>query len=360
MSEKKISANELEEVQDILKVKRQRVRKEQYQSGISEARSARQESIGVKSKSAGTQRRGGTASPIMNQSAKSRRMRQKETPTELEELHRGEGKRSFRIKKRKKSGFKIFLRNALICIILYAIIMPTSYLLFRRSLKTAATVEKSNIVYQIGDDSNIFLRKTLSYDSVISDDTVYLNMSELASYCEMMITGDSEQLRFIVRDGSNENVGFVIGSDEVKINNVSARLSAPTFVKDGSLYVPMEFVNLYVIGVKATYDTEKSRLTVAKDPDAGAVSFALKAPTPTEAISWDSLSYDLRELIMNGNRTDNGSSGAESVTDIDNKTVTGDGQQGSGSQQGDQQGQQGGQQGDQQSGQEGSQQESQQ
>lgn len=87
----------------------------------------------------------------------------------------------------------------------------------------------------------------------ISDnDTVYVNFSSLADYCGFYVSGDDSSLRFILpaADGT-EDSQFTAHADSnaIDLNGTTVHLSAPAVLAEGNLYLPIEFLDLYVQGI---------------------------------------------------------------------------------------------------------------
>ena len=299
---------------EMLEVKRKRIRKEQYRSdsassgsqskrgaqgGDMQSRENRTSTGYSRGGQAGQsgQSRSGSGS-FSEHSTKNRRLRKQATPKELENLHRYNNSKSFRIKKARKNAFALFLRRALICLIFYAIMLSSSFLLFKSTLSADNTPATSDYIYQVGSDSNIYSRKYLPWDKVRVGETMYLNMTEIAKYCSMTVTGDSTQLRFITRDGSGEHVSFMIDSEIAYVNNVEVRMTGASFMSEDELYVPMSFVSGYMLGINVSYDSTKNKITVQNDPGTDKISFSLKDPVGTDPIDWDSIGYEIRDQIL--------------------------------------------------------------
>lgn len=298
---------------ELLEIKRKRIRKQQYRSGVSDTynssfdgKAKRRASDNaeeyfennVRQADKGSFASKGESSPFSEHSTKNRRLRKQATPNELEELRRYNNSKSFYIKKKRKNAFSRFLRRTVICLILYVIMLSSSFLIFKSTLAADNTAETSDYIYQLGSDSNIYSRKYLAWNKVRVGDIMYLNMTEIAKYCSMTVTGDSTQLRFITRDGSGEHVSFVIDSEIAYVNNVVVRMTGTCYMSDDSLYVPMSFISDYMLGIDVSYDETKNKITIKDDPDTDTISFSLKDPVRTEAIDWDSIGYEIRDQIL--------------------------------------------------------------
>lgn len=92
------------------------------------------------------------------------------------------------------------------------------------------------------------------------EQSVYMNFSALAEYCGFYVSGDGTRLRYILpsQDGS-EDSQFVVcaGSNQVDLNGTAVHLSAPAVIDGGDLYMPIEFVDLYIQGITLSVDEKE-------------------------------------------------------------------------------------------------------
>ena len=94
---------------------------------------------------------------------------------------------------------------------------------------------------QTGSEYDLVSVKTVKGDTLFRNGTYYINITEIASYCEFTTTGDITQLRFISKGKSNYNVRFKIVDAVIYVNGVQVRLQAPVIGSGENIYVPVEF-----------------------------------------------------------------------------------------------------------------------
>lgn len=237
---------------------------------------------------------------LHDQATAARRQRQSSAPADFEKLRRVNKRRQFKIKKKRRKRIRMFIRRATAVLAAYFLLFTLSALILYANMNTYSVEEAFDYVYQTGIDIDPARHSaSVSRKTVNMNDTRYINFSALADLCEMTVTGDSEQLRYIALNG--EIVEFTLGSSLVYLNDVATRLNEVVVYKDGVLYVPMEFAQRYMLGVTATYNDETHRITVGRNGTFdvkgnfiyGNVSFIIKPQTPCSNIPLESLPYNI-------------------------------------------------------------------
>lgn len=118
-------------------------------------------------------------------------------------------------------------------------------------------------VYRVGMDSTKTANlKKLYYDigELDGTDVLYVNFSALLKYCEFYESGDGEEFRYILpSDGSQ----FIVtdGSRKVDVNGNILYMNAPAIFKDGSLYLPLDFIDRCIEGITVTVSTKQVKVT---------------------------------------------------------------------------------------------------
>ena len=187
----------------------------------------------------------------------------------------------------------------------YAILMPISLLLVSLWLPHHTTPETKNYIYQLGPDTNTYIRKVCSWDTVRRDKTFYVDMTGLAAYCEMSTTGDDAKRRFIVRE-TGDTVEFIMGQSIAYINSLPERTGGDAYLRDGKVYVPMDFISRCFLGVTVSLDTEKNKITIIRETDEKdnylTVSFPYRITETIDPIRFTELDVDIQNQIAEQNR----------------------------------------------------------
>lgn len=250
-------------------------------------------------------KRARTQTPANRRAARARRRidpRQVEIQRKRKEAHK------FYMRKRRRNAFRVFLGRFVIFLAMFALIFSSAVGVI---LLRYYSYEKPDgeILYQIGADGEVDTTShTLKRSSIMIDDTLYINITEIALLCEFTTTGDLDEIRLISKNESNDNVKLTLDSPVVVINGNPVRLSAPVFRSGEAIYVPYEFFTSYVTGISVTYDEEKSKVTIVREqigmtetklnkpsePIYADICFTLKYAPITDNIPEDSLDPDIR------------------------------------------------------------------
>ncbi|MGM9625292.1 MAG: stalk domain-containing protein, partial [Eubacteriales bacterium] len=153
---------------------------------------------------------------------------------------------------------KVFFGRLFVFLLMFCTLLAVSVGLFYANLVRYEHNSRRNFTYVVGNSST-----TVSYDKMVQHGTLFVNMTPIVEMCEMAVTGDTAELRYITRD-AKEHVQFIVGSTQVFINGVEERLTAAPYLDGEDLYVPYDFFNSYVSGISVLYDSEKNTVTVEK------------------------------------------------------------------------------------------------
>lgn len=150
---------------------------------------------------------------------------------------------------------KVFFGRLFVFLLMFCTLLAVSIGLFYANLVRYEHNSRRNFTYVVGSSST-----TVSYDKMMQHGTLFVNMTPIVEMCEMAVTGDTAELRYITRD-AKEHVQFIVGSTQVFINGVEERLTAAPYLDGEDLYIPYEFFNSYVSGISVLYDSEKNTVT---------------------------------------------------------------------------------------------------
>ncbi|MBP3918900.1 MAG: D-alanyl-D-alanine carboxypeptidase family protein [Clostridia bacterium] len=191
---------------------------------------------------------------------KRNRREEKYTLTEEEREIREQMKkeeREFRARKRARRT-KVFFGRFVIFLAMFVSLFVICVGLFYANLVQYEHSARQNFTYIVGGT-----RSTVAYEKMQRNGNLYVNMTPIVNLCEMAVTGDTQELRFITRD-AKEHVQFIVGSTQVFINGVEKRLTCAPYMDGEDLYVPYDFFQSYVSGISVLYDQEKQTVTAQK------------------------------------------------------------------------------------------------
>lgn len=259
-----------------------------------------------------TQRPAGLKDNLRSQTPLNRKLRQQTAPSEPGTERRTSTPQYFKVKqsdKRARSsakkGMPFSLRVTILALIAYAVILPITILLFSVMLPRAAVSDGKDVVYQLGTNKNVISRKIYSSSSIKRNGIYYVDMDSIASYCNLTVTGNSERMRYVVRE-SGEAVEFLIGQSIAYINGVSERTGGDAYVSSGKVYVPLEFAKRCFVGIDIALDLKNSKITIIRQTDANgealALSFPYKLPNTMESINFGELDAEIQNDIIMQNQ----------------------------------------------------------
>ena len=204
-------------------------------------------------------RRRKLASQRRKQAEKMRRHDERFELTEEERAIRAQMKkeeREYHARQRARKA-KIYFGRFLLFCGMFVVLLGISVGLFYLNLIQYETAARRNFNYKVGDSSAV----SVEYDKMMRGGDLYVNLMPIIEMCEMAVTGDTAELRYISRN-AEEHVQFIVGSTQVFINGVEERLTSAPYLDGEDLYVPADFFSSFVTGISVLYDQEKQTVKV--------------------------------------------------------------------------------------------------
>ncbi len=174
-----------------------------------------------------------------------------------------------------KNRLRIFFNRFILFAFMFLLVFLTWIVLFFINLLNNGSPDSGVYTYQTGSIYDVVDVKTVKGNLVFRNGTYYINVTDIASYCEFTTTGDVSQIRFISKSPGNDNVRFKIGESIIYVNGICARLSVPIIGEGDSIYVPVEFFYKYAIGISVIIDEEKRQIIISRtfdDPTSTVIS----------------------------------------------------------------------------------------
>lgn len=183
--------------------------------------------------------------------------------TEEERAIRAQMKREERQYRQRQRAHraKVYFGRFLLFLVMFFGLLGISVGLFYVNLVKYEIAARKDFSYKVGQAS----AQTVDYDSMMRGGHLYVPLTPIIELCEMAVTGDTVELRYISRD-AEEHVKFIVGSTQVFINGVEERISAAPYLDGEDLYIPYDFFSSYVSGISVLYDREKQAVTVEQIP----------------------------------------------------------------------------------------------
>ncbi len=211
---------------------------------------------------------GRSVSAEQARAAAARRAAAQEKRRQEEDARKEEKKKALLARRQAVMGYF----GAFICILFIICGIALSVFLLELTSHDKTEPLPDKITYYTGEN-----KVTLPYSSVYVDGKYFVDLSGIASYAGIYISGDSDNMIFSTPSG--EKLAFDTDSADVLVNGVSISMDAPCFLRDGSLWVSAVFADRYISGVSVSVSEDKKTLTVAIEENC---SFLLKNESPLE------------------------------------------------------------------------------
>ncbi len=185
--------------------------------------------------------------------------RVKLTAEQIEINHINRRREKYYLQKRRKNAIRVFISRAALFLLVFAIMFALTAGVFYLNLTSNDSESAARYSYTIGDK-----KYSLSYDDAVREGRVYVNFNDIAELCDLAITGDADDMKFIVKGDETETIRFVGGSRAVFVNGFEARLGSNSYVEGENIFVPVDFVSAYLKGIDIELDERAHKVTVSK------------------------------------------------------------------------------------------------
>ena len=180
-----------------------------------------------------------------------RRLAAQEARRQLEEQLKQEKKM-----KRQRQR-KLFYGRAVVCLIVFAILAVITAVLAVIHFNSAPDAPPSKITYIFGGEE---IRKVAEAQA-FRNGKMYVCFNDVADYLGLSVTGDTEKMKFVFTDesddtetgsagsGHEESVTFTMDSRTVIINDQTVILPADSYMFGEKVWVSIEFIEEYMSGL---------------------------------------------------------------------------------------------------------------
>ncbi len=170
--------------------------------------------------------------------------------------------RIYREQREKKKKRQRLAFTLLVTVLVLAILGAGIWFLVR-FLRSRAP---ERVRYEIGTKTYAVLR-----ESVTEKGLLYVNFSDVAAYLALVPVGDTGSVRYLLPTGTGDSAGtgtesgvrLTADSRECVINGETVEIPTSVRVKDGSYWVPCDFVQAHMTGVSLTV-TGRNRVSVQR------------------------------------------------------------------------------------------------
>lgn len=112
--------------------------------------------------------------------------------------------------------------------------------------------DSGTIEYRYGEGTRRDITADVPRAAFCPGGVPYVNFASLAEACDFSVSGDENEIRYIIRtqDSACDTVIFYYGSCEISVNGTYYMLSSPVKKQGGWVLVPAEFVTTCMKGVE--------------------------------------------------------------------------------------------------------------
>lgn len=185
------------------------------------------------------------------------------------------------VKERKREKRRLTLVILLIFLTFYIVLslaLTAIFAIYYKSGSKSHTLYSLTTVRYVQKTNGSYKRTILStVDSDVANREygLYIPFDDLNRMCDFSVAGNDDKLTVIVR-GTDEYIEFFANSSFVYVNENPVRLSIPVLVGKSGYYIPMEFVEEYIVDLEVGYDEDDETCTVAIYEKKGPIGFKLK------------------------------------------------------------------------------------
>gem|GEM_PF-1027452 len=97
------------------------------------------------------------------------------------------------------------------------------------------------VIYAGGGETSKTINITMPHETGFANNVHYFPINQIMDFLDFNLAGDTSEPSFI-RKSPNEDIKLEIGSNIVYINGAKNHLTAPSFIADNNIYVPLDFI----------------------------------------------------------------------------------------------------------------------
>jgi len=101
---------------------------------------------------------------------------------------------------------------------------------------------------------------TLSYDDIVIEDVLCMDMTYIADLCAMTVSGDADGRKYTLSNA--EYIRFENGSDSAIVNGEYIQIGGFAKVVDDKCLVPYDFISKVITGLTFSYDAEENIIKI--------------------------------------------------------------------------------------------------
>ncbi|MBQ3182539.1 MAG: hypothetical protein IJB57_02615 [Clostridia bacterium] len=215
-----------------------------------------------------------TQTPAYRQEAKTKKKVSGSVKNIEIKTHKKSANHSFRVKKKQQRTTKLLLSRLILFFIIFIIMFSVVAGLFSMSLRSGKGTQGKEYTLQLGADLPEDKTEVAEKDKPVYMEipkscatrygNLYIPVSALSDLCELTVTGTLSDLRYLPRESEGHSMRFIVDSDIAYVNGAKIRMISPSFIHEGKLYIPLDFMQKYSNGLSIETDEGNRKITVSK------------------------------------------------------------------------------------------------
>lgn len=154
----------------------------------------------------------------------------------------------------------------------------------------------SNVTYKFSLNENSETdskERKYTLSDVRKNGIYYVSLDDISELLSLRYIGNYDEITLSGTDGG-EYVTFTKSSQNCRINGILCKMSAPSYVKDGEVYVPIDIFEQYYSGISLELDEEKMIYGISFDKNSSTQEFTVKSISAIEGLFQNSVEAEDR------------------------------------------------------------------
>lgn len=173
-------------------------------------------------------------------------------------------KQKFYVKKKNKGMRRLFIIGFIIFALVFSLLFGTIAGFVALRLHAGRAPRSEAYYLQIGekpedDFSNV---TELSKDVTTRNGKLYIPVMSLFDLCSLTVAGTNDDLRYTVRTSEGQSMRFIVDTNIAYVNDVAVRMDSPSFINNGKLHIPIDFLSEYSEGLVIDIDEDENYITI--------------------------------------------------------------------------------------------------
>ena len=173
----------------------------------------------------------------------------------------------YKINNKKKGVSRVAMAYTVWFVAIFLLVSLICVLAFHINLTWVRSAEYSSIKLKIclQHEEETTKGSYINVDSYYRDGIMYVNMTDIATKFDFLMTGDKEELRFITNEKTGEEVRFSLGTAFATVNGTGIRLHGNVIKENENIFVPASFITEYMKGVTFSFVEDEWIMRILRD-----------------------------------------------------------------------------------------------